>query len=89
MCLLQVADAALPALTAVLLEPGPGWAQTPALQVAAASAVKALIENVAGEDPEVKAARRLAILHAGAVPPLIAMVSAACLPSEALHACQN
>ncbi len=66
-----MADAALLPLASNLMNGVPGWAQSQQLQVNAAVAIKALVENVQGENPDVKNARRATLLNTGIVPRLI------------------
>ncbi|EFJ45247.1 hypothetical protein VOLCADRAFT_94450 [Volvox carteri f. nagariensis] len=86
----KVADVALPALVEVLKSDGlPGWGQmrqvTKGARTHAAHTLKLLLENVEGEVPEIRQARRAAVLQLGAVAPLAAMVaSAPRLPPPAL-----
>ncbi|GLC34833.1 hypothetical protein PLESTB_001169200 [Pleodorina starrii] len=82
----KVADVALPALVEVLKSDGlPGWGQMRQAQTHAAHTLKLLLENVEGEPPEIRQARRGAVLQLGAVAPLAAMVATAPrLPPPAL-----
>ncbi|KXZ53324.1 hypothetical protein GPECTOR_7g1218 [Gonium pectorale] len=74
----KVADTSLPALVEVLKTDGlPGWGQMRQAQTQAALTIKALLENVEGEPPEIRQMRRVAVLQLGAVPPLAAMVASA------------
>lgn len=75
----KVADIALIPLARALMDKGPGWAQALQIQLICATTLKTLIENVQGDNSEVKQARRVALVNIGLVPWLSQLIS--CTPS--------
>ena len=73
----KVADLALIPLARALMEAGPGWSQSLQVQLLSANNIKALVENVVGDNPEVKQSRRVTLIKLGLVPWLFNFISTA------------
>eukprot|EP00798_Chlamydomonas_sp_ICE-L_P025468 gene25468-11127_t len=72
---IKVADLALPSLLHVIMGEEDGWAQCRMTQHHVLLAIKSLIENTVGENPETKHLRRMALIELGIIPVLVGLVS--------------